>query len=150
MGRASFPGPAALRKAPCGRGCLAPHRADEAASSRRAGGWPARRRAGGRALRAVRRVPMSGQRRCTSDGQGPHGAAARAGAPALEEREQKDLEVEAQRGPRPLEGYAGGHTTWTGLQDDAAAAEEHAHDAERSREASEAQARDEPDPTGDA
>jgi hypothetical protein len=48
----------------------------------------------------------------------------------LRELEAKDLEVEAQRGPRPLEGYAGGHTTWTSKQDDKAAAEVHAHDAE--------------------
>ena len=57
----------------------------------------------------------------------------------LRELEAKDLEVEAERGPRPLEGFAGGHTTWTGRQDDAAAAEEHARDEEASRTESEAQ-----------
>lgn len=50
----------------------------------------------------------------------------------LRELEAKDLEVEAKRGPRPLEGYAGGHTTWESKQDDAAAAQVHAHDAEDS------------------
>lgn len=50
----------------------------------------------------------------------------------LREQEAKDLEVEAKRGPRPLEGFAGGHTTWTSKQDDEAAAEVHAHDAEDS------------------
>jgi hypothetical protein len=54
----------------------------------------------------------------------------------LREQESKDLEVEANRGPRPLEGFAGGHTTWTGKQDDAAAAEVHAHDAADSWEES--------------
>jgi hypothetical protein len=58
------------------------------------------------------------------------------------EREAKDLEVEQERGPRPLEGFAGGHTTWTGLQDDAAAPEVHGEDARASLEASEAQARE--------
>lgn len=61
------------------------------------------------------------------------------------EREAKDLEVERNRGPRPLEGFAGGHTTWTGEQDDAAAAEVHAGDAQRAEELSEEQAR----PLGD-
>jgi hypothetical protein len=55
----------------------------------------------------------------------------------LRELEAKDREVEARRGPRPLEGYAGGHTTWTSKQDDAAAAEVHAHDAEAAWAASE-------------
>ncbi|NMO17184.1 hypothetical protein HPC49_19860 [Pyxidicoccus fallax] len=64
----------------------------------------------------------------------------------LREQEQKDLEVEARRGPRPLEGYAGGHTTWTGSQDDEAAARVHARDADESWEASERQARLEPEP----
>lgn len=64
----------------------------------------------------------------------------------LREQEEKDLEVEARRGPRPLEGYAGGHTTWTGEQDDAAASRVHARDAEESWEASERQARLEPEP----
>ncbi|NNB84063.1 hypothetical protein HJC10_04670 [Corallococcus exiguus] len=62
----------------------------------------------------------------------------------LREQEQKDLEVESHRGARPLEGFAGGHTTWTGDQDDAAAARLHAGDAEASWEASERQARLEP------
>ncbi|HVG57813.1 MAG TPA: hypothetical protein VNA24_04615 [Hyalangium sp.] len=64
----------------------------------------------------------------------------------LREQEQKDLEVEAQRGPRPLEGFAGGHTTWTGQQDDEAASRVHARDAAESWEASERQARLEPEP----
>jgi hypothetical protein len=63
----------------------------------------------------------------------------------LREQEEKDLEVEARRGPRPLEGFAGGHTTWTGEQDDAAAARVHARDAEESWSASERQARLEPE-----
>ncbi|MBN8468667.1 hypothetical protein JYJ95_19315 [Corallococcus exiguus] len=62
----------------------------------------------------------------------------------LREQEQKDLAVESHRGARPLEGYAGGHTTWTGDQDDEAAARVHAGDAEASQEASERQARLEP------
>ena len=57
----------------------------------------------------------------------------------LREQEAKDLEVEAKRGPRPLEGFAGGHTTWTGKQDDEAASEVHAHDAEDSWSESEEQ-----------
>lgn len=64
----------------------------------------------------------------------------------LREQEEKDLEVEAQRGPRPLEGFAGGHTTWTGQQDDEAGAQVHARDAEESWKASERQARLEPEP----
>ncbi|QSQ13213.1 hypothetical protein [Myxococcus landrumensis] len=68
----------------------------------------------------------------------------------LREEELKDLEVEAQRGPRPLEGYAGGHTTWASAQDDAVAAIEHAHDAEASWEASQRQARLEPEPEPEA
>jgi hypothetical protein len=63
----------------------------------------------------------------------------------LREQERKDLEVEAQRGPRPLEGFAGGHTTWTGQQDDEAAAQMHAQDDEASWEARKQQARLEPD-----
>ncbi len=52
----------------------------------------------------------------------------------LRELEAKDLEVESARGPRPLEGYAGGHTTWTGKQaDDAAAEEEHGSDMRKSQ-----------------
>jgi hypothetical protein len=62
----------------------------------------------------------------------------------LLEQERKDLEVESRRGPRPLEGFAGGHTTWTGQQDDEAAASVHARDAAESWEASERQARLEP------
>lgn len=64
----------------------------------------------------------------------------------LREQEEKDLEVESRRGPRPLEGFAGGHTTWTGSQDDEAAARVHARDADESWEASERQARLEPEP----
>ena len=64
----------------------------------------------------------------------------------LREEEEKDLEVEAQRGPRPLEGFAGGHTTWTGQQDDKAATQVHARDAQESWQASERQARLEPEP----
>jgi len=64
----------------------------------------------------------------------------------LRTQEQKDLEVESRRGPRPLEGYAGGHTTWTGEQDDEAAARVHARDADESWEASQRQARLEPEP----
>ncbi|MFL5318024.1 MAG: hypothetical protein ACJ790_00105 [Myxococcaceae bacterium] len=56
------------------------------------------------------------------------------------EREKKDLEVEHNKGPRPLEGFSGGHTTWTGDQDDAAARTVHAHDEEKSEELSEEQA----------
>lgn len=68
----------------------------------------------------------------------------------LRAQEEKDLEVESRRGPRPLEGYAGGHTTWTGAQDDEAAARVHARDAEESWEASERQARLEPEPESEA
>jgi hypothetical protein len=64
----------------------------------------------------------------------------------LRKQEELDLEVEARRGPRPLEGFAGGHTTWTGQQDDEAAARVHARDAEESWKASERQARLDPDP----
>lgn len=64
----------------------------------------------------------------------------------LREQEEKDLKVEASRGPRPLEGFAGGHTTWTGAQDDEAAGRVHARDAEESWRASERQARLEPEP----
>lgn len=63
----------------------------------------------------------------------------------LREQEEKDLEVESRREPRPLEGLAGGHTTWTGQQDDEAAARVHARDAEESWKASERQARLEPE-----
>ncbi|RYZ42049.1 MAG: hypothetical protein EOO71_09460 [Myxococcaceae bacterium] len=64
----------------------------------------------------------------------------------LREEEEKDLEVESHRGARPLEGFAGGHTTWTGAQDDEAASRVHAGDADASWEASERQARLEPEP----
>lgn len=57
----------------------------------------------------------------------------------LREEEEKDLAVEANRGPRPLEGFAGGHTSWTASQDDAAAAEEHADDDAKARKLSEEQ-----------
>jgi hypothetical protein len=43
----------------------------------------------------------------------------------LREQEAKDLEVETRHGARPLEGFAGGHTTWASQQDDRAAAEEY-------------------------
>ena len=55
------------------------------------------------------------------------------------ENEEKDIEVERTIGPRPLEGLAGGHTTWTGRQDDRAAPEVHGDDEEKSRELSEEQ-----------
>jgi hypothetical protein len=65
------------------------------------------------------------------------------------ENEKKDLEVERTIGERPLEGLAGGHTTWTGEQDDA---ERSAHDGDEqaSRRRSEQQVEDipeEPDPS---
>ncbi|MDC0707803.1 hypothetical protein POL68_04915 [Stigmatella sp. ncwal1] len=37
----------------------------------------------------------------------------------LREQGLKDQDVEAQQGPWPLEGFAGGHTTWTGQQEGA-------------------------------
>jgi hypothetical protein len=43
----------------------------------------------------------------------------------LELAEELDRQVEANRGPRPLEGFAGGHTTWTEAQDDKSASEEY-------------------------
>jgi hypothetical protein len=55
------------------------------------------------------------------------------------ENEQKDLEVENRHEERPLEGFSGAHTSWTGDQDDGAAATEHAGDEDRSRRASEDQ-----------
>jgi hypothetical protein len=55
------------------------------------------------------------------------------------ENEEKDLEVERQTGPRPLEGFSRAHTSWTGEQDDAPAGEEHGDDERRSRELSEHQ-----------
>jgi len=48
----------------------------------------------------------------------------------LKDLEARDLEVEATRGDRPLEGFAGGHTTWASQQDDEAAAEVFGHDEE--------------------
>ena len=61
------------------------------------------------------------------------------------EQEQKDLETEATIGPRPLEGFSGGHTTWTGQQDDRAAPGEHGDDERASRDASVRQIPPEPD-----
>ena len=55
------------------------------------------------------------------------------------EGEEADLEVERTIGPRPLEGLAGGHTTWTGAQDDEAAPAVHGDDERASRERSERQ-----------
>lgn len=57
------------------------------------------------------------------------------------EREKKDLEVERNRGERPLEGFSGedAGTTWTDEQDDSAAAEVHAHDRDDSLRESEEQ-----------
>ncbi len=55
------------------------------------------------------------------------------------EQEIKDLETEAAVGPRPLEGFSGAHTSWTGQQDDREAGEVHGDDEERSRERSERQ-----------
>jgi len=49
----------------------------------------------------------------------------------LRDMEVRDLEVEATRGTRPLEGFAGGHTTWSSQQDDGAAAEVFGQDEER-------------------
>lgn len=60
------------------------------------------------------------------------------------EQEQKDLETEATPGPRPLEGFSGGHTTWTGQQDEAPAREVHGDDERISRERSERQIPDVP------
>jgi hypothetical protein len=57
----------------------------------------------------------------------------------LRKLEEKDREVERNRGPRPLEGFSGAHTSWTGYQDDRAAEEVHADDARKSDEASEEQ-----------
>jgi hypothetical protein len=44
------------------------------------------------------------------------------------EQELKDLETEADHGPRPLEGLSGAPTTWTQDQDELAASEVHADD----------------------
>ncbi|ATB30499.1 hypothetical protein [Melittangium boletus] len=49
----------------------------------------------------------------------------------LRDLEARDLEVEATRGARPLEGFAGGHTTWSSQQDDRAATEVFGQDEER-------------------
>jgi hypothetical protein len=43
----------------------------------------------------------------------------------MRELEEKDEEVSTYYGARPLEGFAGGHTTWTGRQDDEASAREY-------------------------
>lgn len=48
----------------------------------------------------------------------------------LREEQQKDQEVEGRQGTRPLEGYAGGHTTWASQQDDRAAAQEYGQEPE--------------------
>jgi len=55
------------------------------------------------------------------------------------EQEQKDLDTERTIGPRPLEGFSGAHTSWTGEQDDRTAPAEHGDDERASREASERQ-----------
>lgn len=54
-------------------------------------------------------------------------------------QEEKDLETERTIGKRPLEGFSGGHTSWTGDQDDAAAREVYANDERISRARSKAQ-----------
>ena len=54
-------------------------------------------------------------------------------------QEEKDLETERTIGQRPLEGFSGGHTSWTGDQDDAAAGEVYGNDERVSRARSEAQ-----------
>ncbi|HLL53499.1 MAG TPA: hypothetical protein VK447_08140 [Myxococcaceae bacterium] len=56
------------------------------------------------------------------------------------ERELKDLEVEQNRGPRPLEGFSGedAGTTWTDEQNDSER-ELHAEDNEKALKASEEQ-----------
>lgn len=59
------------------------------------------------------------------------------------EREKKDLEVEKNRGERPLEGFSGSGagSTWAAAADDGRlSAEEHGEDKEKSEEASEEQA----------
>lgn len=55
------------------------------------------------------------------------------------EQELEDLETERTIGPRPLEGLSGAHTTWTGDQDDTAAAQVHGEDEARSEALSESQ-----------
>lgn len=54
------------------------------------------------------------------------------------ENEIKDLETEADHSDRPLEGFSGAHTTWTGEQDESQAGL-HQGDERRSEEASRAQ-----------
>lgn len=59
------------------------------------------------------------------------------------EREKKDLEVEKNRGERPLEGYSGSGagTSWSASTDTGeASVEEHGRDKEKSEKASEEQA----------
>ncbi len=48
----------------------------------------------------------------------------------LREQQQKDQEVVERQGTRPLEGFAGGHTTWASQQDDRAAAQEYGQEPE--------------------
>ena len=55
------------------------------------------------------------------------------------EQELKDLETERTIGQRPLEGFSGAHTSWTGDQDDRAAGEVHGDDERAARERSESQ-----------
>ncbi len=55
------------------------------------------------------------------------------------EQELADLETERTVGPRPLEGFSGGHTTWTAEQDERDAGAVHGGDEKRSRELSEQQ-----------
>ena len=52
----------------------------------------------------------------------------------LRELEAKNLEVEAEHGPRPLEGFAAGHTTWSSMQDDEAAREEYGREVDGSEQ----------------
>ncbi len=52
------------------------------------------------------------------------------------EQELKDLETESTVGARPLEGFSGAHTTWTGEQDEKDAGDVHGADEARSRELS--------------
>ena len=62
----------------------------------------------------------------------------------LRELEAKDMAVEAERGPRPLEGFAGGHTTWASQQDDEAARQEYGRDSTDDADA-ETPAREDPE-----
>lgn len=62
------------------------------------------------------------------------------------EREKKDLEVEENRGERPLEGFSGSGagSTWAAAADDGKlSAQEHGEDKQKSERASEAQADEE-------